>query len=74
MGEDLYRVMINDKVIEHDIKKGDRVSINYEKECTGTVRAITECGLFIWVDWDAHCKERLGAGWMPDSLTVMNTD
>lgn len=57
----------NGKKVEFDFEKGERVCLKERVEDTGTVIEV-ECGLFINVDWDEHCKSRLGKGWLPMSL------
>jgi hypothetical protein len=70
----MYKVMINDEIVEHDFKPGDRIYVNGRENDTGTVKEIQHNGLFVLIEWDEHCKERLGLRWMPSSIQLVKED
>lgn len=63
-----HHVILNDELVEHDLMEGDQVCLNYRPSDTGTVSEVIEHGLFINIDWDEHCKNRLGRCWLPNDV------
>lgn len=62
-----HTAIYNGKKVEFDFEKGERVCLKHRQDDTGTVIEV-ENGLFINIEWDEHCKNRLGVGWMPMSI------